>query len=114
MFLCFGLAAGMAVIVQGLHFFYRQYHTALDAAYPYAYGYLNHVLLPLQARFCLASCLLAAIAVILLVAYGICRRRQTIEKGRRNHWAAIPCGCTFPICIWLFLDLVITALGVMV
>ena len=114
MFLCFGLTAGMAVVVQVLHLYYGQCHVELDAPYPYAYGYLNHVLIPLTVRFWLISCLLAVIAVILLVIYGVCRRRQTVEKTRRNHWAAILCGCTVPVSIWLFLDLIITALGLMV
>lgn len=114
MFLCFGLTAGMAAAAQGLHPYYQTHRAALNAPYPYAYGYLNHVLLPLVIRFWLVSCLLAVVAVILLVIYGVCRRRQTSEETRRNRWAADLCGCTFPLSIWLFLDVVITAGGLLV
>lgn len=110
MFLDFGLMAGMVVITQVLYLYYRLHSQELDAAFPpYAFGYLNHVLLPLLFWCWLTSCLLAVIAAILLAVYGICRLRRAIG---RNRLAAILCACVFPLSLFLFLDLFLTGLSV--
>lgn len=109
MVLDFGLTAGMVAATQVLYCRYRLHSIELNAAFPpYAFGYMRHVLLPLLFWCWLASCLLAVIAAVLLAVYGVCRRRRAIG---RNRLAAVLCACVFPLSLFLFPDLSLTAIS---
>ena len=110
MFLCFVLAALAAAVYCGLHLHYRLFSDALEAPYHYWREYYSSVLIKRLGRVWLASCALSVLAVLLLVICGVCRHRKTLAATRRTRAASILCGCTLPISLWLFCDLLLRAI----
>ena len=110
MFLCFALAALAAAVYYGLHLHYRLFSDALEAPYFYWREYYSSVLIKRLSKVWLASCALSVLAMVLLVIYGVCRHRKTLASTRRTVVASILCGCTLPISLWLFLDLLLRAI----
>ena len=110
MFLCFVLAALAAAVYCGLHLHYRLFSDALEAPYHYWREYYSSVLIKRLSKVWLASCALSVLAVVLLVICGVCRHRKTLAATRRTMIASILCGCTLPISLWLFCDLLLRAI----
>ena len=110
MFLCFALSALAAAVYYGLCCHYRLFSDALEAPYFYWREYYSSVLIKRLGRVWLASCALSVLAVVLLVICGVCRRRKNLAATRRTMAASILCGCTLPISLWLFCDLLLRAI----
>lgn len=110
MFLCFGLAVLAVAVYWGLALHYRLFSDTLEAPYYYWMEYYSSVLMPRMARLWLATCGLSVLAMVLLAAYGVGHLRKAIQHSRQARLAAVLCACTFPISLWLFLDLLLRAL----